>query len=123
MSFNHVLSDPRGTNLGGPHQSDDPGDRGHIKTSMAPRERGSSREREPIIQKDSMARRPSFSEDEGSPTPSSIEPQAGVKKAEAVSLTWTLWGLITAYIGYALRCSCVSRREVFQRRSDDRLTA
>ncbi|KAI9886491.1 MAG: hypothetical protein M1823_001671 [Watsoniomyces obsoletus] len=52
-----------------------------------------------------MARHPEDDEGNASPTTSTesiIEPQAGVKKVEAVSLTWTKWGLISAYIGIFL---------------------
>jgi hypothetical protein len=38
--------------------------------------------------------------DVGSHDDGDVEPQEGVRQIEAVAMTWTRWGLISAYIGY-----------------------
>ena len=38
----------------------------------------------------------------GNASPTPQDAQAGVKNIEAISMTWTKWGLIFAYAGYVL---------------------
>ena len=42
--------------------------------------------------------------------PTSRDAQAGVKNIEAVSMTWTKWGLIAAYFGYGKYHSVTGER-------------
>jgi hypothetical protein len=44
--------------------------------------------------------------DEASLASSTSSAQDGVKRIEAVSMTWTRWGLVLAYIGYVYICAC-----------------
>lgn len=53
----------------------------------------------------------SHEDDDTRSSTDSVETQTGVKKVEAVSMTWSKWGLIIAYVGYARCCSYLSLEE------------